>query len=1750
MDTEEEEASKLSNPSFQVEDDDNNDNGSANVTARTAAVDSGEELQQNADQQCEPELSEPEPPQPPPREEVSLGGGEEGGEDSIGGGEREGEVDGGGGGGEDETRDSQSLASPVVGGAGEEEVGDMMDGGDSSVPVLVVVGEGNDEEEIGKEESRDVEAEVDREVADAGLETEEAEAAEDTGEKADVDEKTQAVEEEMEEKGATVEEMEKKADVVEEIEEKADVAEKMEEKADAAVEETEGRVDAGEGTEEMTEVGEETKEIADEIKAIDATMEGTEIADEVDVADLAKETAVAEVAADETEERMELQEEETGVAGEAGETELADEMEKETEEAEETEMREETDAEMETETEMGDVAEETEETEGDMADEMEKADVAEETEEAEADMADETEKADVAEEMEIGEEVSRTTGGKRKRGGKNSKSPGRAPSRKKSEEDVCFICFDGGELVLCDRRGCPKAYHPACVNRDEAFFRAKGRWNCGWHLCSICEKNAFYMCYTCTFSLCKGCIKDAVILCVRGNKGFCETCMKTVMLIERNEQGNKEMDQVDFDDRGSWEYLFKDYWLDLKGRLSLSLDDLVHAKNPWKGSDIHAGKQDSPDDDYDANKDGGHDSDSSGNAEATVSKRRKAKKRSKSRAKEDASPRLVAVTGGEGASTDENVEWASPELLELVMHMRNGDKSVLSQFDVQTLLLDYIKKYKLRDPHRRTHVICDARLQHLFGKSRVGHFEMLKLLESHFLTKEESQVDDLQESVVDTETNQLEADGSFDALIKGGKKRKPRKKGDGRGLQSNLDDYAAIDIHNINLIYLRRNLAEELLEDTETFHDKAVGCFARIRISGSVQKQDLYRLVQVVGTSKVAEPYKVGKRTTDILLEILNLNKTEVISIDIISNQEFTEDECKRLRQSIKCGLINRLTVGDIQEKAMALQAVRVNDWMESEILRLSHLRDRASDMGRRKEYPLLYEECVEKLQLLKTPEERQRRLEEIPEIHSDPNMDPSYESEEDDGEAERQENYLKPRGSAFSRRGREPISPRTASNEFSSGTRNYSSGNKELSRNLSNKGMNKGDDFIGAGEILNENLWNQGRDKEVQQSNSWEKPRSALNLETGARNSHSVILSESITRAASEISPTPAATGVTQTGAKINESEKIWHYKDPSGKVQGPFSMVQLRKWSNTGYFPANLRIWKAADKQDDSLLLTDALAGKFHKDPLLADIGIPQSQTVSYLGKPHGAPLQLGMEGQVGGNSNFDQNRTALNSQSTVGSLGQSVRESWKFQSDSTGGAPPSSIEVHKHVRDGWGSETNLPSPTPTQRTVETKGKFFEKEWSPTPVQPSGSRMTANMFSGDHGGQQPSTVVVPESGQLINSSTPSSSTSKFSGGVDGLNISHGVSLAPKPETVESKRMQVNVQQLPATAAAVAPMNPGVDLKNIAASLQSLVQHSSTHTLVETHGWGSGLVARPETISPSPKPGSVSQTWGSAPSQKLESNNSVSMPAQSPAFAQAHASSFSTGNSSGVFPAPGPSAMPPSDSWRHQVPGHSNVQLPAQSNLPWGTGVTANQNAVPRQGQENQNIGWGPMPGNPSMGWGGQVPANTNMNWGAPGQGQAPGNANPGWAAQGQGQAPGNANPGWAAPGQGQTPGNAIPGWAPPGQGSAPLNANPGWVAPGQGPPPGNANPGWAAPVGNPGMWGGEQNNGGDRFSSQRDNRAPQGGDSGYGGGGRPWNRQSSFGSRGGDSSRPPFNKGQRVCKFHESGHCKKGSQCDYLHT
>ncbi|KAL3626847.1 hypothetical protein CASFOL_029252 [Castilleja foliolosa] len=97
-------------------------------------------------------------------------------------------------------------------------------------------------------------------------------------------------------------------------------------------------------------------------------------------------------------------------------------------------------------------------------------------------------------------------GEKRKRGrppkGKQIVAKPPPPKRNKPKEeegeDVCFICFDGGSLVLCDFKGCPKAYHPACIKRDDAFFRSKAKWNCedGTYVVYVRIKRLHIICVT------------------------------------------------------------------------------------------------------------------------------------------------------------------------------------------------------------------------------------------------------------------------------------------------------------------------------------------------------------------------------------------------------------------------------------------------------------------------------------------------------------------------------------------------------------------------------------------------------------------------------------------------------------------------------------------------------------------------------------------------------------------------------------------------------------------------------------------------------------------------------------------------------------------------------------------------------------------------------------------------------------------------------------------------------------------------------------------------------------------------------------------------------------------------------------------------------------------------------------------------------------------------------------------------------
>ena len=66
-------------------------------------------------------------------------------------------------------------------------------------------------------------------------------------------------------------------------------------------------------------------------------------------------------------------------------------------------------------------------------------------------------------------------------------------------EDLCYRCFDGGQLLMCDYKSCPKVYHMSCVDHET---RPREKWFCPWHHCVTCGSAAIKHCIHCPNAYC------------------------------------------------------------------------------------------------------------------------------------------------------------------------------------------------------------------------------------------------------------------------------------------------------------------------------------------------------------------------------------------------------------------------------------------------------------------------------------------------------------------------------------------------------------------------------------------------------------------------------------------------------------------------------------------------------------------------------------------------------------------------------------------------------------------------------------------------------------------------------------------------------------------------------------------------------------------------------------------------------------------------------------------------------------------------------------------------------------------------------------------------------------------------------------------------------------------------------------------------------------------------------------------------
>ncbi|CAN6326072.1 unnamed protein product [Urochloa humidicola] len=194
--------------------------------------------------------------------------------------------------------------------------------------------------------------------------------------------------------------------------------------------------------------------------------------------------------------------------------------------------------------------------------------------------------------------------------------------------------------------------------------------------------------------------------------------------------------------------------------------------------------------------------------------------------------------------------------------------------------------------------------------------------------------------------------------------------------------FTCLNEKNINLIYMRKSLVVNLLNHPDTFNQKVVGCFVRVKNGPRVHIYEMpkkpHQLGLVTGIKKSSEEYKINGTCTNILLCVTGL--WDDVRISILSDEDFEEEECNDLVSLVNKGLLERPTIAALEEKVATVHKDILNHRIDKELLRLEREIDRAHIKGWR-DY---FAELMHTKEKLSSEAERTRRLEEVPEIIAD----------------------------------------------------------------------------------------------------------------------------------------------------------------------------------------------------------------------------------------------------------------------------------------------------------------------------------------------------------------------------------------------------------------------------------------------------------------------------------------------------------------------------------------------------------------------------------------------------------------------------------------------------------------------------------------------------------------------------------------------------------------------------------------------
>ncbi|CAN0907423.1 Uncharacterized protein At5g08430 [Linum grandiflorum] len=305
-----------------------------------------------------------------------------------------------------------------------------------------------------------------------------------------------------------------------------------------------------------------------------------------------------------------------------------------------------------------------------------------------------------------------------------------------------------------------------------------------------------------------------------------------------------------------------------------------------------------------------------------------------------------------GSKKKQFVGWCSEKLFEFLDSIGKDPSQQLERQGVADIITTYAAENNLFNPEKKKIILCDSKLSKLFGRKTVNKNRMHGHLTKHFADNQSDDDLDLALAEVhDKENAEVPCKKQRISKVECQEKEAVRL--------VRRSCFASVTTQNIKLLYLRRNVVEELSKASVDFDAKVIGSFVRVKADPyDYSQKNSHLLVQVRGVRRSRQN---GDSKDSILLQVSDMMGD--IPICKLEDRNFTEEECQDLHRRVKDGLLKRPSV-----------------WIERELVKLNRLIDQANLKGWRKEYPL-YLESLTKLQ---KPEEQSRLLQEVPEVVAD----------------------------------------------------------------------------------------------------------------------------------------------------------------------------------------------------------------------------------------------------------------------------------------------------------------------------------------------------------------------------------------------------------------------------------------------------------------------------------------------------------------------------------------------------------------------------------------------------------------------------------------------------------------------------------------------------------------------------------------------------------------------------------------------